>query len=183
MSVHNLLFLDYLPYAARWKWGFIVLLEWFLHMNPGVGFVKNQLDKWKIIAVKSRGFLPHVSVSVHAAEGDGESQAGACAFLPNAGIDKSASNFVDRFSSHRLIPCRNRFGSRSLVPYPGVGHVGDFGDKRKVVAVQDARCTPLLAVLIKAGDHGGEGFALTINVACPNRRPKATDVNFVYWFL
>jgi hypothetical protein len=43
-----------------------------LHVNPGVGLVKNQLDKRNIITAESRGFLPYVSVAVHSTDGDGE---------------------------------------------------------------------------------------------------------------
>lgn len=76
--------------------------------DPGVGFIKHELDEWDVIAVEAGGFVPDVTLAKQTDDGDGVADAGACLLAPDADSDQAFAKFMNWERCHLVCLCIDR---------------------------------------------------------------------------
>ena len=76
--------------------------------DPGVGFIKHELDEWDVIAVEAGGFVPDVTLAKQTDDGDGVADDGACLLAPDADSDQAFAKFMNWERCHLDCLCIDR---------------------------------------------------------------------------
>ena len=76
--------------------------------DPGVGFIKHELDERDVVAVESCGFVPDVTLLKQADNRDGVTYSDTCLLAPDADSDQAFAKFMNWERCHLDCLCIDR---------------------------------------------------------------------------
>ena len=62
--------------------------------DPGVGFIKHELDEWDVITVEAGGFVPDIALAKQTDNGNGVAEADTCSLAPDTDPNQAFAEFM-----------------------------------------------------------------------------------------